>query len=112
MDAGGNVTTIAGNGTAGSADGSLAAARFKLPYDVDLDASGNMYIADSKNHKIRIITISNRVETLAGSGTEGFLDGLAGDAMFNDPTGIKVIHSELIYIGDTENNRIRVITFE
>jgi len=112
VDAGGNVTTIAGNGTAGSADGSLAAARFKLPYDVDLDASGNMYIADSKNHKIRIITISNRVETLAGSGTEGFLDGLAGDAMFNDPTGIKVIHSELIYIGDTENNRIRVITFE
>jgi len=112
VDIGGNVTTVAGNGTAGSADGSLAAARFNFPYDVDLDELGNLYIADGKNHKIRIITTSNTVETLAGSGTEGFLDGIAGDAMFNDPTGIKVINSERIYVGDTENNRVRVISFE
>ncbi len=79
---------------------------------MDVDGSGNLYIADDKNHKIRIIRINNSVETLAGNGTEGFRNGMASEAMFDDPTGVKVINSELIYVGDTENNLIRVIRFE
>lgn len=108
----GEVTTIAGNGTAGSTDGSLAAARFNFPYDVDLDASGNIYVADDKNHKIRIIKTNNTVGTFAGSGIEGYLNGEGTVARFNDPTGIVVINSELVYVGDTENNRIRIITLK
>ncbi|MCK5277433.1 MAG: gluconolactonase, partial [Cyclobacteriaceae bacterium] len=112
VDSGGNVTTIAGDGTTGSTDGSIASARFNFPYDVDLDASGNLYIADDKNHKIRIIKTNNTVETFAGSGTEGFLDGLGSDAQFNDPVGITVVNSELMYVGDSENHRVRIITLE
>jgi hypothetical protein len=108
----GDVTTIAGNGTPGSADGSLGAARFNFPYDVDLDAAGNIYVADDKNHKIRVITTNNTVQTFAGSGVEGFQDGQANVARFNDPTGIRVVNSELMYVGDTENNRVRIITVE
>jgi len=112
VDVGGNTSTVAGTGAAGDVDGSVAVASFKLPYDVDVDGSGNLYIADDKNHKIRIIRINNSVETLAGNGTEGFRNGMASEAMFDDPTGVKVINSELIYVGDTENNLIRVIRFE
>jgi DNA-binding beta-propeller fold protein YncE len=90
----------------------LAAARFNFPYDVDLDVSGNIYVADDKNHKIRIIKTNNTVETFAGSGIEAYLDGEGTVARFNDPTGIAVVNGELIYVGDTENNRIRIITME
>jgi hypothetical protein len=108
----GDVTTIDGNGTAGSTDGSLAAARINFHNDVYLDVSGNIYVADDKNHKIRIIKTNNTVETFAGSGIEAYLDGEGTVARFNDPTGIAVVNGELIYVGDTENNRIRIITME
>jgi sugar lactone lactonase YvrE len=108
----GDVTTVAGNGTAGDVDGTVAAARFRFPYDVDTDISGNIYIADDKNHKIRIISTDNTVGTYAGNGTEGFLDGRVDEAQFNDPTGVLVIDGEFLYVADNENHRIRIITFE
>jgi hypothetical protein len=112
VDGGGTVSTIAGDGVAGSNDGAIGIARFNFPYDADVDANGNIYVADDKNHKTRIILTNNTVTTLAGSGTEGFLDGEADNAQFNDPVGILVISEELMYVGDSENHRVRIITRE
>ena len=77
-----------------------------------VDAAGNIYVADDKNHKIRIIRTDSTVGTFAGSGGEGFQNGTAGVAMFNDPIGVLVISADLIYVGDNENHLIRVITYE
>ena len=106
----GYVTTLAGSGTAGYADGTGTAAQFNTSYGVAVDTSGTIYIADSNNNRIRKITPGGVVTTLAGSGTASYADGTGTAAQFNDPTGIAVDTSGTVYVADLYNNRIRKIT--
>lgn len=70
----GDVTTLAGTGTAGAADGGAAAASFDAPQDVAADSAGNLYVADSDNFQIRKLTADGQVITLVGDGTGGYRD--------------------------------------
>jgi len=105
----GVVTTLAGSDIAGFADGTGAAAQFSDPNNVAVDASGNVYVADTGNHRIRKITPSGEVTTLAGS-TEGFANGPGAAAQFNLPADVAVDSTGTVYIADTWNNRIRKVT--
>ena len=105
----GIVTTLAGSGTAGFADGSGLAAQFNFPRGVTLDGAGNLYVADTGNHRIRKITPAGLVNTVAGTGTEGFLDGPGATAQFSAPRGIVIDDAGSLYVGDHGNNRIRKI---
>jgi len=105
---GGVVTTIAGSGTAGHADGVGAAASFNAPAAVALDASGNLYVAE--NTLIRKIASDGTVTTLAGS-IYGVADGPAASAEFEIPAGIAVDQtSGDVYVADRDANNIRKIT--
>jgi sugar lactone lactonase YvrE len=112
----GVVTTLAGTaGTLGSADGTGTAASFTNPEGVAVNASGNVYVADSGDNKIRMVTSAGVVTTLAGGGdytTSGSADGTGTVASFNYPEGIAVDTSGNLYVADTVNNTIRKVTSE
>jgi streptogramin lyase len=108
----GDVLTFAGSGVAGFSDGSATQAQFHNPTGLAVDASGNVYVADKINHRIRKITQEGIVSTLAGSGTQGFADGAAASAQFSTPIGVIIDTSGTIYVGDFSNHRIRKITLE
>ena len=105
----GVVTTLAGSGVGGFADGTGAAAQFKSPAGVAVDSSGTLYVADFYNQRIRKITQAGVVTTLAGS-TAGFADGTGSGAQFNGPNSVAVDPSGTVYVADYYNNRIRKIT--
>ncbi|HEX8459545.1 MAG TPA: hypothetical protein VF656_19790 [Pyrinomonadaceae bacterium] len=106
----GAVTTIAG-GAEGFADGAGGAASFNTPSALAIDALGNLYVADTSNHRIRKVTPEGNVTTLAGDGTEGARDGAAEAAQFNAPVGLAVsADGARVYVADTYNDRIRLIT--
>jgi len=110
---GGMVSIFAGNvsGTAGTADGQGTAASFNQPFSVVTDAAGNVYVTDRVGAKIRKITPSGLVSTLAGSGTAGYLDASSGTtAQFNAPTGLAIDKAGNLYVTDESNNRIRKVT--
>jgi sugar lactone lactonase YvrE len=94
----------------GSADGSGTAASFYNPSGLAVDTSGNLYVADSKNHLIRKITPAGLVSTLAGTGAQGSADGMALSASFNTPTGLVVDGNRNIYVADQSNHLIRKIS--
>ncbi|MCG2792971.1 MAG: T9SS type A sorting domain-containing protein [Weeksellaceae bacterium] len=104
----GVVTTLAGGGQ-GYADGTGTAAMFNFPTGVAVDTSGNVYVADYSNHKIRKITPAGVVTTLAGS-TQGDADGTGTAAQFSYPTGVAVDVSGNVYVADFNNHRIRKIS--
>lgn len=106
----GDVTTLAGNGTAGFADGPGATAMFKSPYGISVDGSGNVYVADNGNHRIRKISPSGDVTTLAGTGSAGFADGAGAAAQFNTPNGLVIGAQGYLYVADGNNHRIRRIS--
>ncbi len=106
----GVVSTLAGSGTQGEADGSGTAAQFRSPQDVAVDASGNVYVADLVNEKIRKITPDGVVSTLAGSGTRGAVEGVGTAAQFDGPAGVAVDASGNVYVAETRNTKIRKIT--
>jgi sugar lactone lactonase YvrE len=106
----GVVSTLAGSGKAGFADGTGTEASFNTPEGVALDSKGNVYVADSANHKIRKISPSGVVTTLAGSGQKGFVDGAGAEAGFMNPKGVALDSIGNIYVGDMKNNCIRKIT--
>jgi sugar lactone lactonase YvrE len=112
VTANGAITTIAGTGVAGSTgDGGAAIlARTNTPAGIAIDTNGNVYFADTGNHRIRKITASTRViSTVAGSGAIGFSGdgGLASFAQINAPSGVAVDPAGNLYIADRGNHRIR-----
>jgi len=107
---GGTVSTFAGNGVAGYADGTGTAAQFKNVTDIKIDGSGNFYIADASNQRIRKATSSAVITTFAGSGNAGIVNGPAASAEFNEPRYIATAPSGNLYISDSQNNIIREIT--
>ena len=110
VSADGTVSILAGSGTKGSADGTGASASFNNPSGIAVDANGVVYVADAFNHKIRKITASGVVSTLAGSGAEGSADGSASSASFSTPTGVAVSANGVVYVADMYNHKIRKIT--
>jgi hypothetical protein len=107
---GGVVTTLAGSGTAGSANGTGAAAQFDYPTGVTVDTLGNIYVADYDNNEIREITPGGVVTTLAGSRRSGSSDGTGTAASFDGPAGIGIDSSGNLYVADSNNDTIREVT--
>ena len=105
----GAVGTFAG-GSEGFADGHTTSASFNTPGGLALDADGNLYVADTGNNRIRKITPEGQVSTVAGDGTPGYRDGPASQAQFNGPIGIAVDGRGNIYVADTYNDRVRLVT--
>ena len=104
------VSTLAGSGTASFADGTGAAASFRGPLGVAVDAGGNVFVADSGNHRLRRVTPVGVVTTLAGSGAAAFANGVGAAASFNAPNGVCVNAAGDIFVGDYENRRVRMLT--
>ena len=102
----GSITTVAGQ-REGFADGAGAAAAFHTPSAVAIDASGNLYVADTGNHAIRKVTPGGAVSTLAGNGQPGYSDGKGSAARFNGPVGVAVDKDGNVFVADTYNDRIR-----
>jgi streptogramin lyase len=110
IDIGGIVTTLAGSGSAEFADGIGSNASFNNPFGVTVDFEGNVYVVDGGNQRIRKITPTGIVTTLAGNASAAFNNGSGVSASFNNPYGISVDSNGSVYIGDYTNNRIRKIT--
>ena len=109
----GVVTTLAGSGTAGSADGTGAAASFNRPSGIAIGPDGHLYISESGNHTIRKITLPDGVvTTIAGiAGTSGNDNGSGASATFYTPRGLAFDAVGNLYVADYSNDQIRKITF-
>jgi len=118
IDKDGNVTTLAGSGSAGHADGQGSAAVFNSPKGITMDASREYCIVcDTGNHCLRRVSPTGLVVTFSGkAGQCGFIDGEGQEAMFNHPMGISVneesIDDSQYLVADAANNRIRVVTLQ
>lgn len=111
---GGNISTVAGNGTIGySGDGGAATfAALWNPEGVALDSAGNLYIGDSSNARVRMVSAgSGTITTIAGTGAAGYGGdgGPARSAQLNAPAGLAVDAADDLYIADSLNARVRVI---
>jgi alpha-tubulin suppressor-like RCC1 family protein len=107
----GLVTTSAGlAGSSGGADGAGSASRFNSPAAISVDPSGNVYVADTDNHTIRMVVPSTgTTSTLAGlAGTSGSADGIGAAVRFFAPTGLAMDHNSNLYIADTNNDTLRL----
>ena len=112
VDADGIISTVAGTGSAGySGEGTAINKKIKEPKGVSVDADGNIYIADTENHRIRKVDADGIITTVAGTGSRGYSgdDGQATEGKINKPAGVSVDESGNIYIADTENHRIRKV---
>lgn len=105
---GGTVTTIAGSGTAGFRDGSIGVALFSSPSAVAVDKNGVIFVADTGNHRIRMIE-GDTVSTFAGDGTPGDDDGPRSKARFRNPTGLGFDRDGVLVLSDTGNHVMRKI---
>jgi len=104
------VTTLAGTGSIGSADGIGTAASFQYPFNLCIGPDGSLYVADVNNFKIRKITPSGVVSTFAGNGIKGYLDGPALSANFYWASSLAIDHAGNLYISEGQLNYIRMIT--
>ena len=108
----GTVSTVAGNGTAGYVDGPAATAEFNGPIGLAVSSSGDIYVADTYNDVIRMITTAGEVTTIAGGGTPGSADGEQKTALFDTPSGIIVVENSSLIVADTGNRRLRKVSAE
>ena len=120
----GIITTVAGSGSTGdswggfSGDGGLAtSAKLNEPSGVAVDRSGNVFIADTFNNRIRKVSTNGIITTVAGSGNAGsYFGGYSGDgglatnAELNVPYGVAIDGSGNVFIADSGNNRIRIVS--
>jgi sugar lactone lactonase YvrE len=120
VDANGVISTVAGNGMSGySGDGGAATrASLEYPYGLSFDASGNLYIADMHNNRIRKVNANGIITTVAGNGFDAPFAGMfsgdggaATNASLYYPGGVAVNSSGNLYIADTYNYRIREVNF-
>jgi hypothetical protein len=102
-----NVTTIAGSGVRGHADGSATSSQFDRPHNIVVDGQGNIYVSDYAAYSIRKITKDGMVTTLAG-GTRGTADGSGAGAQFIGPGALAIDAQDNIYVADS--TRIRKIS--
>ncbi|WP_408641509.1 hypothetical protein [Spirosoma telluris] len=114
VDVNGTITTVAGNGAYQfNGDGGVAVnTTLSFPSDVAVDATGNLYISDTYNNRIRKVDTNGIITTVAGNGTAGFSGdgGLAVNAIIGSITGIDIDASGNLYIADQNNSRLRRIT--
>jgi sugar lactone lactonase YvrE len=111
--ANGVITTVVGTGTGGFSgdNGSATSAELYGPFGVAVDSTGNLYIADTANERIRKVS-NGVITTVAGNGALGFGGdgGPATSAYLNQPLGVTVDSSGNVYIADTYNDRVRILT--
>ena len=113
---GGNISTVAGNGTGGYTGDAAAATSAELsnPEGIAIDSAGNLYISDTSNSVVRKVSTSSTISTIAGNFTSGA--GYSGDgaaatsANMYHPSGIVVDSKGRIFVADSSNNIVRVIT--
>jgi sugar lactone lactonase YvrE len=110
----GTVTTVAGS-TSGheddTVDDGISTARFKNPWGIAVDSSGNLYVADTGNNVIRKVTPAGLVTTLAGTtGVAGSIDGTGSQARFSSPTSLVVGADGNLYVLDRGSHTVRKVT--
>jgi sugar lactone lactonase YvrE len=114
VDPNGTITTITGTGTAGfSGEGSTAtSAELNAPRGLALDRAGNLFIADSANHRVRKLTPDGTIVTVSGTGVPGFAGdgGAATNGQLNRPLGLAADSSGNLFIVDSLNYRIRRVS--
>ena len=106
----GSVSTLAGGQGQGYRDGVGADALFNGPIGVALDPSGRVIVADAYNDRIRAVGPDGTVTTLAGSGRRGVFDGAVTDAQFDTPSGVAIDSRGVVYVADTGNDVVRMVT--
>ena len=110
----GKIATVAGTGSPGFSgdEGPATAATLAVPRGLAVDDNGDLFIADSANNRIRQVTPDGIIHTVAGTGIAGFGgDGdVAGNALLNSPQGLFLDGYGDLYLADTGNNRIRILT--
>jgi sugar lactone lactonase YvrE len=109
VDLNATMSTLAGTGEPGFADGPGNRAQFAYPAGVAVDRKGNVYVADTGNHRIRKIDRRGNVTTVAGSSQPGFADGIANDAQFQFPLGLVNDRDGNLFVADRSNRRVRKI---
>lgn len=113
VDPAGTITTIVGSGVTGSSGdgGSALKAQLRNPAGLVVDSLGNLYIADSNNHKVRKVTPNGKISTIAGIGRQGMSgdNGPATAAKLNRPYDLAIGRGGSLFIVDQDNHRIRVI---
>lgn len=108
----GKVTTFAGTGTAGGRNGARQQAKFNNPQAIAFDSKGNLFVADTGNHRIRKITTKGQVIDYVGS-NRGDTNGQGHHAQFDTPTGFLIIENNdkiAMLIADSNNHLIRAVT--
>ncbi len=113
FDDDGEINTIAGNGSNSifTGDGEAATSvPLNLPHGLALDSAGNLYVTERGRSRVRKISPSGVIGTLAGSGTGGFADGTGTAALFNAPRGMAIDATGTLYVADASNHRIRAIS--
>lgn len=112
--AGGNISTIAGNGQGSfSGDwGPASSAQLSGPGGVAVDNAGNIYISDFLNNRVRLVSPSGEISTYAGNGNSGFGGdgGAAASAQLSQPAGLAVDGAGNLYIADSNNAVVRKVT--